>query len=125
MSPHRFAVVVAEGVGEDREQVVDAQLAWPHRHRVVEARVHHAAHGSGPSGRGSRWRSTSLSENPVLRVYCRDRHGVDLPFQQHVHRMAAELRRVEAVEEDRPPAALRVADFTSEDGRPGGLVRAC
>ena len=44
--------------------------------------------------------------------------------QQELDGLAAELAGEEAVEEDRPPAALGVADFPGEDGGVGALVAA-
>src|SRR6185369_10073814 len=50
--------------------------------------------------------------------------AIDVPFQQKVHGMTAELHAVEAVEMDRPSAALRVPDLACEDRRAGRLVAA-
>ena len=44
-----------------------------------------------------------------------DRDGVVLAFDEQIDGLRAELRGVEAVEQDRPAAALGVADFTGED----------
>ena len=55
-------------------------------------------------------------------VVLQDGHAVDLPFQQQVHRMAAELRGVKAIEIDRPAAALGVPDFAGEDRGSGRFV---
>ena len=45
-------------------------------------------------------------------------------LEEQVDGLAPELRGVEAVEEDRPPTALGVADFADEDGGVGALVAA-
>ena len=52
------------------------------------------------------------------------RHAVVVALEQQFDRLAAELGGVEAVEEDRPAAALGVADFPDEDGGVGALVAA-
>ena len=48
---------------------------------------------------------------PLRRVVLQDGDGVVASFQQQIHRLGAELGRIEAVEQDRAPAALRVPDF--------------
>ena len=60
----------------------------------------------------------------ALAVPLQDGDAVDVPFQQQIDGVAAELGAVEAVEQDGPAAALRVADFTGEDGGPGRFVAA-
>ena len=47
-----------------------------------------------------------------------------LPFEQQVDRLAAQLRAVETVEQNRPAAALGVADFAGEDRGLGRFVAA-
>ena len=121
---HVLHVVVADGVGEDGQQVLDARCATaasaPGRRRTGAS----GGRGSVPSGRGSRCRRSCPRGSPCSRFHCRIDDGVVLAFQQHVHRLAAELGGVEAVEQDRPAAALRVADLTGEDRGLGRSRRA-
>ena len=59
-----------------------------------------------------------------LAVVLQDGDAVDLPFEQQVDRVAAELRAHRTIEVDRPAAALRVADFAGEYRGPGRFVAA-
>ena len=44
------------------------------------------------------------------------------PLGQQVDRLASQLRGIKTVKVNRPPAALRVAYFSREDGRIGGVM---
>ena len=50
------------------------------------------------------------------------RDAVVVAVEEQVDGLAAELRGVEPVEQDRPAAALGVADLADEDGGVGALV---
>src|SRR4051794_28386104 len=48
-------------------------------------------------------------------VVLEQRHGVVAAFDEQVDRLCSEERRVKPIEENRAPAALRVADLSGED----------
>src|SRR5688572_19559708 len=69
-------------------------------------------------------RIVALDMESVAGVVLEDGHGVVLAFEEKFDGLGAKLCPVEAVEEDRPAAALGVAHFTSEDGFACGFATA-
>ena len=120
---YRFAIVVAQGVSEDRPEVFDSQSTRPHFSRVVETMVHLPGVDEPPAIaeiiRGHTGDVEALAHVPLQDADC-----IDLPIAQHVHSIAAQLRRVEPIEEDWSAAALSMTDFTSEDRRSGRFISA-
>ena len=93
------------------------------RSRVVERRMQLAGVDHAPAV-AEVVGVDAVDVEAALAVPLQDGDAVDVAFQQQVDGLAAELGGVEAVEEDRPAAALGVADFTSEDRGPGRFVAA-
>lgn len=60
----------------------------------------------------------------AVAVVLQDRNRVVETLEQHLHGFAAELRGVKPVEGQCPPAALRVADFSSKDRLAGRFAAA-
>ena len=93
------------------------------RSRIVEGRVHAARVDVAPAI-AKRVTVDAVDVEARLVVPLQDGHGVVLSLEEHVDRLASELRGVEAVERQRSSAALRVADLASEDRLAGRLAAA-
>ena len=65
--PHVLHVVVADGVGEDRQQVVDAEARRPHQARVVEAPGASARAWISPQRSRKSFASHASTWNPLRR----------------------------------------------------------
>jgi Ala-tRNA(Pro) deacylase len=100
--------------------VLDADLRGPHQLLVVEARVQVAGVDHAPAV-AEGVAVVAVDVEALLAVPLQDRERVVLAVQQHVDGLAAELAAVEAVEQHRAPAALRVADLAGEDRGLGRL----
>ena len=110
-----FHVVLTNGVGENRQQIIDAQFGRLHQCRDHKATGALARMNHAPSGRETGSRRSPRHEN--LSSYCiaeRTRRCCGLQPASSTA-LRAQLRGVKAVEQNRPPAALRVADFADED----------
>src|SRR6187402_569191 len=57
----------------------------------------------------------ALHMEALVRIVLEHGHRVVPALDEEVHRLRAEERRVEAIEEDWPATALRVSDFSRED----------
>src|SRR5205085_5757896 len=116
-----FHVVVADGVAEDGQQVIDADARWAQAFAIVEGRMDLPGVDDAVAIAEVIAADAGEREAPFA-VPLQDGDAVGMPFEKQIDGMAAELVAVEAVEEDGPAAALRVADFTNEDGGAGRLV---
>ena len=56
----------------------------------------------------------------LVGVVLKDRSGVVASFNQQIDGLRSELGCKETIEENRPPAALRMADFSGEKGTMNG-----
>ena len=116
-------VVDAQGVGEDGPEVLDALGRGLEPLRVVEASVESGRAWMRPPAVAELVGVDAVEDEPAVAVL-EGGHAVVVAVEEQFDGLAAELRGVEAVEEDRPPAALGVADLADEDGGVGALVAA-
>ena len=115
--PHVLHVVVADGVGEDGQQVVDADARRLHQLRVVEDGCIVPGVDQAPAV-AEAVGVVAVDVEALRGVVLEEETALLRPSTSSSTALRAELRGVEAVEEDRPSAALGVADFAGEDGLP-------
>src|SRR5262249_51715957 len=60
-------------------------------------------------------RVVTLDMEALLGVVLQDRNRVVAAFDQQVHGLRSEKRRIKSIEKDRTPAPLRMSDFSDEN----------
>ena len=117
-----FDVFGTKGVGEDRIQILDPLFGGLEPLRVVEAGRERPGVDRPPTV-AEMVGVDAVEHEPTLAILQR-RHAILIALQQKVDRLAAELRGIETVEQDRSTASLRMADFADEYRGVGALVAA-
>jgi hypothetical protein len=111
---HVLRVVVADGIGEDRQQVIDAHPRRLHQQRIVERGMHLTRVNQAPAI-AKTIRVVAFHVKALVGAVLENRHGVVAPFDEEVDCFRAEQGCIEPVEENGPSAALGVADFAGKD----------
>src|SRR5262249_24551622 len=119
--PPVFSVIVTDRSGEDRKQVFDAELRRLHQLRIVERGMEKAGMDEAPAVKESIG-MVAFNVKPLIGVVLKDRNGVIPAFNEQINRLRTQLRRKEAIKEDRAPAALRVTDLSDKDRLGGGVA---
>jgi hypothetical protein len=107
-------VVFANGIGEDRREVIDPHARGFQQFGVIKIRMHLARVNQAPAVAESVRIVAFHMEAPRL-VVLQNGDRVVPAFVKKFDGLRAELRGVKAIEENRPSAALRVAHFPDED----------
>src|SRR6185503_16827494 len=100
--------------GENGQEIFDPNARWLHQVRIVERRMHEARVNVSPPIAETVCVETAHVKALVAAPLQRG-GGVVVAFNEKIDRFAAELRGVKTIKQYRPPAALRVPDFTRED----------
>lgn len=113
--PRVFHIIPANGIGEDRQQIFHPQARGLVEDGIIEVRVHEPRMDVAPAI-AKTIGVIALDVEAFADVELQDRNAVVPAFQQQVHRVRPQFRRIEPVEQDWASAALRMTDFSGEDG---------
>src|SRR5688572_20564450 len=113
--PHVLGVVAADGIGENRQQIIDTHPGWLHQLRIIQFRIHITRMNQAPAVSKSIGVVT-LHMKSSLGIVLENGNRVVAAFSQEIDGLCSEQCRIKSVEPEGPSAALRMADFTSEDG---------